>query len=672
MNTRVFKRVNILRRLIREADYRYYILSDPEISDKEYDALMKELKALEGKNPRLITPDSPSMRVSGAPAKGFSTVKHEIKMLSLENSYSLPEIKDWEQKIKRMLKNDMDLDYMAEPKIDGVSCSLIYEKGVLVLAATRGDGQTGEDVTANIKTIKAIPLSLRGDFPDSLEVRGEVYIEKSYFKELNKQRARDNKPVFANPRNAASGSLKLLNSSLAAKRRLRCLLHSFGWVKGREFKSHKEFLDRIFGWGLPIDSKSKFCRNIAEAQTYCQELERARQGFDYEVDGAVIKINDLSLQKKLGATHKAPRWAVAFKFAAQQATTRVKSISFGVGRTGIITPVANLEPVECAGVIISRATLHNFDEIKRLDIRKNDTVLLERAGDVIPKIIKVIVSRRKGNEKKVSAPLCCPMCKGSVAKAKEGEVYWYCINPDCPAQLKRALKHFASRSAMDIEGMGASLVNELVERKKVSSLADIYNLNKESLSDIPLFKEKKVNNLLHAIETSKSRPLARFIFGLGIRQVGEKAAMVLAESFKDIDTFFKLEKESLEAINEIGPIMAESIVRFFSAPKTRRMIERFKKAGLRFDAGATRRAALTANSKISGKAFVFTGELDSMSRQQAQELVRSLGGKWSSSVGKNTDFLVIGQNPGSKQAKARKLGVRIISEKEFLSLAIYP
>jgi len=658
---KVKKEIEKLKEEIRRADYRYYVLSEPEISDKEYDDLVRKLQKLEKQYPQLITPDSPTQRVSGAVVEGFPTVKHKIKMLSLDNSYSIDELKEWEGKVKRMLRKDVSLDYMVEPKIDGVSCSLTYEKGIFTIGATRGDGQTGEEITTNIKTVKSVPLKLQGDCPEAIEVRGEIYIEKKDFIKLNKQREKEGEPVFANPRNAASGSLKLLDPSIVSKRNLNCCVHSFGWVKGYSFKTHRAFLEKIKSWGLRTDLNSKWCKNLKEVIDYCLEWQEKRETFGYEVDGMVVKVNSLALQKELGATLKSPRWAIAYKFPAHQATTKVKKIDFGVGRTGIITPVALLVPVECGGVTISRTTLHNFDEVKRLGIKEGDTVLIERAGEVIPKVVKVITTKRTGKEKAVKIPAKCPVCGGEVAKEKEEEVYWYCINPDCSAQLKRSLLHFASRSAMDIEGMGESAVEELVDRGMVRSLCDIYSLKKVDFLKLPLFKEKKANNLVRALEESKARPLSRFLYGLGIRQVGEKAAGMLADKFKNINAFFKLKEADLEAIGEIGPIMAASIAAFFSSAKTKKLIQRFKNAGL----SMTQAARAVKESKISGKVFMFTGELDEFSRNQARRLVEELGGKWVSSVSKSVDFVVVGKNPGSKYNKAKQLGLKLIDEKAF-------
>lgn len=681
---KIKKEIEQLRQKIQQADCKYYVLSEPEISDKEYDDLMKRLKTLEDKNPELITFDSPTRRVSGGILKGFSTVKHRRKMLSLENTYSIDELKAWEERVKKALKQEMDIDYFVELKIDGVSAAITYEKGKLITGATRGDGNTGEDVTANIKTVKCIPLKLMGkDLPKMIEVRGEVYISIKEFKKINQQRFDDGKPIFVNPRNAASGSLKLLEPLLVAKRNLRYFVHSLGDMQGYSFDNQENFMQKCGSWGLCLNPHSKHCGSLKEVIDFCRLWQDKKDKLDYEVDGVVVKVNSFGLQEKLGHTLKSPRWAVAYKFPAHQATTKVERVEFGVGRTGIVTPTAVFKPVECGGVTISRATLHNFDEVKRLGIKIGDTVLIERAGDVIPKVVKVITSKRTGKEKKIKVPLKCPVCSGDVEKEKEEEVYpvrsirgknkkgktsngvyWYCINPDCPAQLKRSLIHFACRAAMDIEGMGEAVVEELVDKDMARSHSDIYSLEKKDFLKLSLFKDKRAQNLAEAIEKSKSRPLSKFLFGLGIKHVGEKAALVLAEKFNNIDTFFNLKQSDLEQIDEVGPIVASSIVKFFSSDKVKKMIKELKSAGL----DMTQKKKTTKKSKITGKAFVFTGELKEFTRGQAREKVEEFGGKWSSSVSKQTDFVVVGSNPGSKLDNAKKIGVKIIDEKGFTKL----
>jgi len=659
------KEIEQLREKIRHADYCYYALSEPEISDKEYDNLLKDLKNLEEEYPELITPDSPTQRVSGGILEGFSAVEHKRRMLSLDNTYSIEELRAWEKKVRRALKREVKFDYVVELKMDGISASLTYEEGSFSIGATRGDGDRGEDVTANLKTIKSIPLKLIGkNNLASVEIRGEVYIGKKDFKKLNKERADSGITLFANPRNAASGSLKLLNPSVVAKRNLKCFIHSFGATKDYNFSSQKEFLVKASEWGFLSNPHNKYCKSLKEVIDYCLYWEKEHEALDYEVDGVVIKVNSFLLQEELGATRKSPRWAVAYKFPAQQVTTRIEKIEFGVGRTGIITPVAILEPVECGGVKISRATLHNFDELKRLDARESDTVLIERAGEVIPKIVKVITSKRRGKEKKVKIPNSCPVCGGNVAKEKEEEVYWYCLNLDCPAQLRRTILHFVSRRAMDIEGMGETIVKDLVERKAVKSLVDIYRLSREDLLKLPLFKDRRADNLVASIDKSKKRPLSNFLFGLGVRHVGEKAATLLAKRFNNIDRFLKLGEAELRKIPEVGPVMASSIVKFFSSKSNRKMIEEFKKTGVHL----VQARPVVEKSKISGKTFVFSGELKSLSRSQARELVEKLGAQWTSTVSQNTNYLVVGKDPGSKYVRAKYLGVPIIKEKRFLEL----
>ncbi|MDD5195706.1 MAG: NAD-dependent DNA ligase LigA, partial [Candidatus Omnitrophica bacterium] len=502
------------------------------------------------------------------------------------------------------------------------------------------------------------------NIPQTLEVRGEVYMGKKELIRINEERLKNDEPLFANPRNAASGSLKLLDPAIVAKRNLNYFAHSFGWVKGHDFKNHKDFLETVKEFGLRTSPYNKYCENLQEAIQYCEQWQEKRDSLDYEIDGMVIKVNSYRLRQELGETMKSPRWAVAYKFPAHQATTRVKKVEFGVGRTGILTPVALLEPVECAGVTISHSTLHNFDEIERLDVREGDTVLIERAGEVIPKIVKVITSKRKGNEKKIKVPAACPECAEKIVKEKEEEVYWYCINPDCPARLKQSLLHFASRGAMDIEGMGESAVEELVTKKMVKSIVDIYALKKEDLLDLPLFAEKKANNLITAIDLSKQRPLSRLLYGLGIRHIGEKAAEVLAQQYKTMDRLSKVTEDQLQNISEIGPVMARSVVKFFASAHIKKMIIELKRKGLNLPENTK----TIKRSSITGKIFIFTGELEGLSRGAAQAAVEELGGKWVSSVSKNIDFVVAGANPGSKYEKAKTLGLKIIKEEEFKKL----
>ncbi|MFA4854500.1 MAG: NAD-dependent DNA ligase LigA [Candidatus Omnitrophota bacterium] len=659
MSLAIKREIEQLKAKLRKHDYLYYILSQPQVSDKEYDDLFARLKSLEDAHPRYRADDSPTVRVSGGISPGFKTVKHGVGMFSLDNTYSIDELKDWNERLRKGLGRDAAYDYVAELKIDGVSANLTYVKGKLVVGATRGDGRTGEDVTANIKTIRAIPLVLMGrDLPDLVEIRGEVYMDKSDFLRVNNERQENDEVLFANPRNATSGSLKLLDSNIVAKRHLNFFAHSLGAYQGKRVNSQWEFLGRLKEWGLRTDTHSVFCRDIEEVTAYCRRWQDKREKVPYEIDGAVVKLNSFTQQKHLGFTAKSPRWAVAYKFPARQATTELLGIKVNVGRTGVITPIAQLKPVECSGVIISHATLHNFDEIKRLKIRVGDRVLIERAGDVIPKVVKVVAQNGK---EEYAIPSRCPSCKGKIVKVKEGEVAYRCINSDCPAQLERALLHFASRDALDIEGLGEAVISQLVKLKLLKSLADIYKLKFDDLLKLELFKEKKATNLLSAIEKSKSQGLARLIFALGIRHAGQKAAYTLAQEFGSMDKLIHAELEDLDRIPEIGLIMAGAIADYFSLSQNKRLIRELKESGFNM-----RQEGLEAKTnKLTGKSFVFTGELKGFSRSEAEELVRLSGGKFSSSVSGKTDFLVAGEAAGVKLQKAGKSGVKIIGESEF-------
>ncbi|HAM39281.1 MAG TPA: DNA ligase (NAD(+)) LigA [Elusimicrobia bacterium] len=653
------QKIDKLKQQIRHHDYLYYVVAQPEVSDSEYDKLMKELEELESKNSELITDDSPTQRVSGQVIKDFKTVKHSTPMLSLDNTYSSEEIIEWYKRLEKIIPSE-SFEYVIEPKIDGVSCALTYKNGILSLGATRGDGENGEDVTLNIRTIKSIPLKLHSEIP-LFEVRGEVYIEKKDFQELNKRIT----PPFANPRNAAAGSLRQKNPEIVSERKLKFIVHSYGSIGGiKDFKTHIEFLKFCEKNGLPTTMKNlNVVKKINDVVDKCKEWEDEREQMLYEIDGLVIKVNLLDQQKKLGFTMKSPRWAIAYKFAAKQATTKVKDIVIQVGRTGILTPVAKLEPVECGGVTISSATLHNFDEIKRLGVKIGDTVLIERAGEVIPKVVKVVESKRTGIEKKLEMPEKCPVCHKPIIKEKEEEVAWRCVNPLCPAQLEGGLIHFGSRECMDIEGLGESVVTQIVSQKMVSDFADIYYLKKEDFFKLELFKDKKTQNLIGAIEKSKTRQLSHLLFGLGIRNVGEKAAITLAKKFLTIDNLMNATVDDLQKIYEIGPIMAESIVKFFNQTETKKLIEKLKIAGVNM-----KEEVKKVPQVLEGKTFVFTGELKSLSRTDAETKVRELGGNATSSVSKKTDFVVVGENPGSKYNEAKRLGIRIIGEEEFLDM----
>lgn len=656
-------KIQTLREKIRRHDYLYYVLSQPEISDSEYDRLMRELKDLEDAHPQFRSDDSPTARVGGGILEGFRTVSHRRKMLSLDNTYSFSEVEQWSQRVRKALGPAEKIEYVAELKIDGVSANLTYRRGKLEVAATRGDGEKGEDVTQNVKTIRSVPLVLLGkDAPELIEIRGEIYMEREGFEALNRERARQGEALFANPRNAASGSLKLLDPALVALRRLNFFAHSLGDAEGIGFASQWEFLQKLRGWGMRVNPHVELCGSESDVLDYCNRWQSKRKGLGYEIDGIVIKVNNFSQQERLGFTLKSPRWAIAYKFPAQQATTRLIEIKANVGRTGVITPTAELEPVECGGVVIRHATLHNFDEIRRLGVKEGDEVLVERAGEVIPKVVKVV---KDGRGRPFKVPVACPVCNAPIVKEKEEDVAYRCVNPDCPAQLERTLLHFASRQAMDIEGMGEAVVEQLVHKGLVKSIADIYALKKEDLLGLELFKDKKARNLLAAIEKSKKQPLSRLLFALGIRHVGEKAAYVLAQRFGTLERLMQARQEELDAIYEVGGVMAESVAKFFRSERSKILIRRLKEAGLNF----SENAAATKRSGLTGKTVVFTGELKELTRSQAEGIVRQAGGNPSSSVSGRTDLVVAGEGAGSKLAKARALGIKIIDEKEFLRLA---
>jgi DNA ligase (NAD+) len=652
------KEIQALTKAIEEHNRKYYVLNDPVISDEEYDRLLKKLIGLEEAFPKLKSAASPTQRVGAKVQGNLPTVKHSLMMLSLDNTYSLEELKQWYERVVKGL-DGLKPSLVAELKIDGLSCAISYRNGHLALAATRGDGDTGEDVTHNAKTIRDIPLSLKGKAPALLEVRGEVYMDKKDFNILNQQRKDEGQVLFANPRNAAAGSLKLLDARLTAQRHLRFFVHSPGlWGKNKAPLTQWGFLEQAKKYGFAVNSHNRLCRNLDEVIAFCEEYASKRDEISFDVDGIVVKVNDLGQQARLGVTLKSPRWAVAFKFPAHQASTLIKEIVVQVGRTGVLTPVAELEPVACAGVMISRATLHNFDEIKRLGVNSGDRVLLERAGDVIPKIIKVLEKHSKGE---FVYPKVCPSCKGKIRKEKKDDVAYRCLNPSCPKQLERLLVHFASRGAMDIEGLGESIVQELLDKGLVHDLADIYFLKKEQLLDLDLFADKKADNLLKAITKSKSRPLSKFLYGLGIANIGIKAAVNLAGHFRSLDAIIKASALQLQAMDELGPVMAQSVVEYFKQSQVKELLEKFKAAGL--DLSEPQRQA--SGNRLEGKKFLFTGELTGTNRTQAAFLVQNQGGKVLAAVSKSLDYLVVGENPGSKLLQAKKLGIAILNQKDF-------
>jgi len=657
------KQIQRLSKEIEEQNYRYYVLNQPVISDQEYDALMRQLIDLEKQFPQLVTPQSPTQRIGHRADSQGPAVQHRVKMYSLDNTYSTDELKEWYQRVLKGLPGQ-NLEFVVELKVDGISVSLTYVKGVLALGATRGDGMTGEDVTNNIKTVRSVPLTLKGsgrtDIPRLVDVRGEIYIPKKNFEKLNEEREKNQEVLFANPRNAAGGSIKLLDSRITADRNLQCFIHSFGVSEGgQDFSTHWDFLKQARKWGLCVNAQNHLCKTFDEVLALCRQYQDQRGALDYEIDGMVIKVNSRRQQEQLGYTLKSPRWAVAYKFPAHQATTVVRDVVVQVGRTGVLTPVAELEPVICAGVTISRATLHNFDEINRLGIKIGDRVLVERAGDVIPKIIKVVESA-KGKRKRLGVPSRCPECGGRVSKIRTDEVAARCMNVSCPKQMQKRVIHFASRGAMDIEGLGEAVVVQLLEKDKVHDLADLYALGKEDFLDLELFKDKKAGNLWQAIQNSKGRPLSKLLFALGILNVGEKAAAVLARHFQSLEKLERASADELEQIEEIGPVMAESVVRFFQLASTRRLIARLKKYGVNF-----MEPIAVTDDRLAGKKFVFTGELPYLTRRQAGALVKRIGGEVLDSVSKNVDYVVSGLNPGSKYEKAKKLGIPILNSQEF-------
>ncbi len=664
-----YRRIQELRRLINYHNYRYYVLDSPEISDEAYDALFRELKKLEEKYPEFVTPDSPTQRVGFKPLDKFETVSHAVPMLSLENAMKESELMAFKNRISRLLGVD-DVDYVAEPKIDGLAVELVYENGTFVRGATRGDGYTGEDVTLNLKTIKSVPLSLFGPpeappIPSRIDVRGEVYMEIRDFETLNKQREANGEPPFANPRNAAAGSLRQLDPNVTASRPLKIFCYGVGLVEGYNFQTQWDVLQTLKRWGLRINDRIKLCDNIVEVVEYCRNFQEIRGTLPYETDGVVVKVNDLEKQRILGEKTRAPRWAIAYKFPAEEAVTRLIDIEVQVGRTGALTPVAVLEPVNVGGVTVRRATLHNQDEIERKDIRIGDTVVVKRAGDVIPEVVRVVKEKRKGTEKPFRMVERCPVCGSKVYKLPDEAIY-RCLNVRCPAQIKGSIVHFASKGAMDIEGLGEKIVSMLVDKGFLKDISDIYRLKEkaEDLERLEGFGRKSVSNLLHAIESSKQPSLARFLYALGIRHVGEHMAHILAEHFGSLDKIMSASPEELTAIPGIGDKVAHSIYHYFRNPENLKLIRDLFELGVRvIEEGASEREGV-----LDGKTFVFTGALKSMTRSEASRMVKALGGKVASSVSRNTDFVVVGENPGSKFEKAQKLGIRILTEDEFMQL----
>lgn len=657
-------RIERLREEIEYHNYRYYVLDDPVISDSEYDKLMRELQALEDKYPEFLNPNSPTQRVGAKPLEAFSTVTHTIPMLSLANATSEEEVVDFDKRVKRLL-GVSQVDYVIEVKIDGLAVELVYVNGEFVLGSTRGDGFTGEDITQNLRTIKSIPMKLlRSEgalIPERLEVRGEIYMGRREFEELNKKREITGEPIFANPRNAASGSVRQLDPRITANRKLNIFCYGMGQVIGIDIKTHMEFLDCLKKWGFRVNPYTRLCHTLEEVFMYYNYIKSIRDEIPYEIDGTVIKVNRLEYQVALGQVSRSPRWALAYKFESHEEKTVVKDIIVGVGRTGALTPVAVLEPVNIGGVVVERATLHNEDEIKRKDIKIGDSVIVTRAGDVIPEVVRVLKEERTGTERPFVMPDNCPVCGEHVVRP-EGEAVRRCVNINCPAQIKGRIIHFASKRAMDIDGLGEKLVDQLVDKGLVRDVSDLYYLTKEQLSSLERMADKSAQNIIDAINISKRRPFNRFLYALGIRHVGEHISGLLSEHYKDIEELMKAKEDELMSIPEIGPEVANSIVLFFQDEKNRQTIERILKAGVEIE------YKKAGERPLDGMLFVFTGTLKSMSRDEAKKIVESLGAKTLNSVGKKVNIVVAGEEAGSKLDKARQMGIKIIGEDEFLEM----
>jgi len=662
----IIERVKELRQALHRHNYRYYVLDDPEISDAEYDRMMQELVGLEEEFPDLMSPDSPTLRVGAPPLDKFETIEHSIPMLSLENGFIDQDIIEFDRRIKRNLNTDSDIIYTAEPKLDGVAVELVYENGRLITASTRGDGFFGELITSNVRTIRTVPLRLHTEkekkIPSLLEVRGEVFIGKDAFKRLNNERLDENLPPFANPRNAAAGSLRQLDSKITAKRPLEIFVYGVGRITDLVLESHWDTLYALQKLGFRINPHIRPKVTVKEVIDCYRELSEQRNLLPYDIDGMVIKVDSLNLQHRLGATSRSPRWAIAYKFKAVQETTQIIDIGVQVGRTGTLTPVAHLRPVNIGGVTVSRATLHNEDEITRKDIKIGDTVLVQRAGDVIPEVVKVITSKRTGEEKTFNMPLSCPVCDSSAIRS-ENEAASRCINTSCPAQVKERIKHFASKGAFDIDGLGDKLVEQLVEKKLLRSYADIFRLKEEVLRDLERMGSKSAANIVRAIEESKRITLNRFIYALGIRHAGEHVAGILAKCFESLEKLESATQDELVAIDGVGPVVAESIVEFFKKDENRKIVD---------DMIANEVQILRDNADKRGtlaeKVFVLTGTLETLTRGEAKEVIENAGGKVTGSVSRNTDYLVAGASPGSKLKRAQELGVDIIDEETLKKL----
>ncbi|MFA5012534.1 MAG: NAD-dependent DNA ligase LigA [Ignavibacteria bacterium] len=667
MDKHIVDRIDELKKLINDADYKYYVLAEPDISDFEYDRLMKELEELEKEYPLLQTKDSPAQRVSGEPTKKFNVVEHKIPMLSLSNSYNFDELIDFDTRVKNAIGKD-SIEYVCELKIDGLAVSLVYENGYFVRGATRGDGTKGDDVTANLKTIKSIPLKVDHKLLKNFEVRGEIFIKKEDFLKINEDQELKGEKLFANPRNTAAGTLKLKDSRSVAKRPLN-LFSYYLYSDDIKHEEHFKNLELLKQLRFPVNSYAKKVKSIDEVKKYCEKIDELRDNLPYEIDGVVVKVNSIHEQDILGNVAKSPRWAIAYKFKAKEKITRIKSITLQVGRTGTITPVAELEPVLLAGSTISRATLHNFDELERKDIREKDFVKIEKGGDVIPKVTEVILEKREKDSKKYPVPDKCPVCSAKLIKSEE-EVYVYCPNYLCPAQIQGRIEHFVHRDAMDIEGLGTSIISIFLDKGLINDFSDIYILKnkKDEILSIERFGAKSVDNILAAIEKSKEKPFEKVLFALGIKQVGERTAKLLAKHFNSIDKLSKASVKEIDDIYEIGPSIAQSVVDFFKDKKNLLLLNKLRKAGLKFESDIS--ASSELKEEFIGKVFVLTGTLLKFTRSQASEIIEKFGGRTSGSVSKKTDFVLAGAEAGSKLDKAKKLGVKIISEEDFEKMII--
>jgi len=658
-------RIEELRGLIRRHDYLYYVLSRPEISDAEYDRLFTELKEIEKDHPEFISPDSPTQRVSGLPLEGFKTVRHTVAMLSIDNTYNADELRAFDERVRKGLET-RDYDYVVELKIDGLAISLRYEDGLLATAATRGNGVVGDDVTANVRTIKAVPLKLinAANAPSVLEVRGEVYMPKKSFKKLNELKADAGEPLFANPRNAAAGSLKLLDARITATRNLAFFAYASGQMSEPLADNHYDALQKFKKLGLPVNPKISRAPDIDEVIKTCLSWGgEKKRSLDYQIDGMVVKVNRFDQRDILGATGRAPRWCISYKFPAEQAETIIESIDVQVGKSGILTPVANLRPVQLSGTTVKRASLHNFDELARLDVRCGDTVFIEKAGEIIPQVVQVKKDSRPARTKKCKPPERCPNCGGKIARDPQG-VYIRCVNPACAGQLRERLRYFAGRGQMDIEHLGPALIDQLIESGLVKNFADLYKLRKEQLIELERMAEKSAANVINAIEASKHRPLWRLIAALGVRHIGSQSAEILANELGSLDALMEAGEDRLQSIEQIGPILAKSVYEYFRNEKNRRVIKELLAEGLKPE----RPSEKMRGASLAGKTIVVTGTLEKFTRQEIKRAIKDNGGKAASSVSKKTDFVLAGKEPGGKLEKAKKLGVKIINEEQFLKM----